>query len=153
MYAIRSYYAVDVPCGLFRFIDVELATKFPDGGTNPVIKPVVSFTSPANNTEYKVGENIEVAVSATDDGSISNVKLYIGNTLVRQDNSAPYEFGKAGLNDVALTNMAKGTYTLKAVATDNEGYFSESFITVVVKDVPQGGGDEETLSLTRNNFV
>ena len=57
------------------------------------------------------------------------MKLYLNGTFVRQENIAPYEWG-AG--DVQLTNMAAGSYTLKAVAEDDKGKTSEATIAVTV---------------------
>ncbi|MEW7278312.1 Ig-like domain-containing protein [Aquimarina sp. 2201CG1-2-11] len=102
-------------------------------GTEPVA-PIISFQKP-NNSQFIEGDNLGVVVNASDpDGTITNVKLYINNVLVRQENVAPYEWGTAnsGQNDTALLNLAIGTYILKAVATDNDGAkASTSFIITV----------------------
>jgi Bacterial Ig domain/RTX calcium-binding nonapeptide repeat (4 copies) len=56
-----------------------------------------------------------VVVTASDVSKISNIKLYVDSTLVKQENSAPYEF------PTDTTKFADGTHTLKAVATDKSG--------------------------------
>ncbi|MBW1296206.1 Ig-like domain-containing protein [Aquimarina litoralis] len=90
--------------------------------SEPNEPPTVTFTSPVNTT-FEVGENLSVVVNAIDDEGISNVRLYINDILVRQENVTPYEWGAAnpGQNDALLLNMAAGTYELKAVATNNAG--------------------------------
>src|SRR6185436_18312582 len=67
--------------------------------------------------------------------TVSNVKLYLDNQLVRQEGLAPYEWGAAGQNDPLLLDLASGTHTLKAVATDNTGATGESTITITVGTV------------------
>ncbi|GAB1858725.1 hypothetical protein MHTCC0001_35650 [Flavobacteriaceae bacterium MHTCC 0001] len=94
--------------------------------------PSVSFASPSNNATFAVGADVSVVVNASDDGSISNVKLYLNGTLVRQENITPYEWGLSSQNDTALENMAAGTYTLRAVAEDNDGETSETSIQITV---------------------
>ena len=104
-------------------------------GTNSL--PNVSFTTPVNGQNFDEPASINlVDVAATDsDGSISNVKLYLNNVFVRQENVTPYTWSAS--NDAALNNLAAGSYTLKAVATDNEGASSETSITInVVGDSP-----------------
>ena len=85
-------------------------------------KPVVSFIAPAVNASIPNNASVGVRVRATDtDGTISNVKLYLNNRFIRQENIDPYNW----LNDSALQNLATGRYTLKAVATDNQGATTE----------------------------
>ena len=75
-----------MPCGLFRFIDIELKQPF---GTSTG-KPSVSFEIPKSNQQFLPGDDIEVTVNASDNGSVSDVKLYLNNQLVREEKSAPY---------------------------------------------------------------
>ncbi len=84
--------------------------------------PTLSFTSPTL-TEFEEGHDLGVEVNAMDDGSVDNVQLFLNNVLVRQDNESPFEWGTASATfpDVSLLNLASGTYTLKAVVTDNTG--------------------------------
>jgi len=95
----------------------------------------LSFASPANNTQFSIGQPIGVTINAADsDGSISNVRLFINNTLVRQENFAPYEWGtdNANQNDNAIQNLAAGSYTLTAVATDRQALLFQLEILVEV---------------------
>ncbi|TYA84339.1 Ig-like domain-containing protein [Seonamhaeicola marinus] len=95
----------------------------------------VSFVKPNNLQTFDVGSNLEVEVNANDeDGTVTNVKLYLNDALVRQIDTAPYEWGEPGQNDNVLANMQDGTYTLKAVATNNVGATKESTISVVISD-------------------
>ena len=56
--------------------------------------------------------------------------------------NAPYEWGAT---DAALKNMAAGSYTLKAVATDNAGHTSETSIGI---KVVEGNINGKTVILT-----
>ncbi|MBO9699090.1 MAG: endo-1,4-beta-xylanase [Sporocytophaga sp.] len=98
-----------------------------NGGNNP---PTVTFSSPAENTLFTSPAAITLTADASDaDGSISNVQFYNGSTLLGSDNTAPYTFN--------WTNVQAGTYTIKVVATDNNGATAQSQITIKV-NVPQG---------------
>ncbi len=106
-------------------------------------KPVVSFSTPANNAQFDPGSSIEVEVNATDaDGTIAYVELFINDEFVRRENLAPYEWGKATQNDPKLKNLAVGDYTLKAVAYDNDGKNSETTINVKVSNSDPQYGDK-----------
>ncbi len=92
--------------------------------------PSVSFTSPENNSVLSAPATVNLAATASDaNGSIANVKFYNGNTLLFTDNSAPYSY--------SWENVPTGSYTIKAVATDNEGNTAETEVVVKV-NLPQG---------------
>ncbi|KAA1245038.1 M36 family metallopeptidase [Aquimarina sp. RZ0] len=102
------------------------------GGGNQA--PTVSFAQPTNNQVFDVSTTLSVTVNATDsDGSIANVRLFLNGNLVRQENFVPYEWGGANQSDTSLQNLRAGTYSLRAVATDNDGATSENTITVIVR--------------------
>ncbi len=85
--------------------------------------PSVAFVTPTNNAVFTAGNNIELAVSASaSNSSISNVKFYNGSTLLNTDNTAPYSY--------TWSNVAAGTYQVKAIATDNDGKTGETTITI-----------------------
>ena len=106
--------------GAFRLNTVRFVSS---GG------PYVAFTSPANNFVTTAPADIAINVTATDaNGTVSNVKIYNGNTLLTTDNTAPYTH--------TLSGLAAGDYELKAIATDNEGNETEAVVTIRV-NVPQ----------------
>ncbi|SEM04988.1 Por secretion system C-terminal sorting domain-containing protein [Aquimarina amphilecti] len=106
-----------------------------DNGGDTNQPPVVTFATPSNNITVDEGYSLDVRVNASDtDGSISNVKLYIDDTLVRQESVAPYEWGHpSSPNPNEVNNLSVGTHVFKAVATDNEGATSETTFTLIVK--------------------
>ncbi|MBC7390554.1 MAG: carbohydrate-binding protein [Opitutaceae bacterium] len=92
--------------------------------------PSISFTAPVNNTVLTAPASINLATTATvTGGTISSVKFYNGATLLSTDNTLPYAY--------SWTNVAAGSYSIRAVATDNLGNTASD--TVLIKiNVPQG---------------
>jgi hypothetical protein len=81
--------------------------------------PTVSITSPAINASFTAPASINISASAADsDGTISKVDFYNGATLLGTDTTSPYSF--------AWSNVAAGSYSLTAKATDNNGAVSTS---------------------------
>ena len=82
------------------------------GGTNQ--SPTVSLTSPANNATFTAGATVTVSANAADsDGTVAQVQFFRGTTSLGVDTSSPYS--------VSWSNVAAGSYAIKAVATDNAG--------------------------------
>ncbi len=96
--------------------------------------PKVTFLKPTNLNLVE-GVTVNVDVQATDNDGIQNVKLYVNNKFVRQENILPYEWGG---NDNALKKMEPGSYELKAVATDKKGNTAEAKVTVRVSSKSNG---------------
>ena len=110
------------------------------GGGNPTPptanqNPTVSFKIPSGNSSVNVGYKLNTEVAASDaDGSVANVNLYINDKLIRQEKVAPYEWGHANSpNPNELNGLSAGTYTIKAVATDNDGATAQDTFTLTVK--------------------
>ncbi len=95
--------------------------------------PEVTFTKPLNGDVFDEGVDLIANVQARDDGAISNVRLYINGTFVRQENFSTYDWNHKD-QDAALQNMAPGTYVFRAVATDDEGATGEASITITIKE-------------------
>ena len=83
--------------------------------------PKIVFTNPTA-TQFVEGDDLGVTVNVIN-GTIANIQLYINNTLVRQENASPYEWGTANPNqgDTPLLDLAVGTHELKAIATATNG--------------------------------
>ncbi len=108
------------------------------GGQNQL--PVVSFSGIANGAQLDEGASIRPIVNASDpDGNIVNVKLYLNNQFIRQENFAPYEWGHLANKDTQLKNLEEGTYTLKAEATDDKGDKTTKTLTFKVGSSNSGG--------------
>ena len=86
--------------------------------------PSVSITNPVANQVFAVPANITVEVAASDsDGSVTNVQLFSGGTMVGALTHPPYS--------LTLSNVPNGSYTLTAKATDNSGATTTSAVIAV----------------------
>ena len=80
--------------------------------------PVVTITSPLNNSTFSAPATITINAIATDaNGTITKVDFYNGTTLIGTDNTSPYSF--------TWTNVI-GTNVIYAKATDNQGAITTS---------------------------
>src|SRR5207244_2815949 len=77
--------------------------------------PSVTLTAPAAGASYTAPATINLTASASASGSasIGKVEFYAGSTLVGSATSAPYT--------ASWSNVAAGSYTLTAKATDSLG--------------------------------
>lgn len=100
------------------------------------VPPSVTITNPVNNAVFGNTDSITVQTAATDsDGTVTNVQLFNGATLLRNFNSAPYNFSGTTL----AGSFVLGTNTLTAVATDNLGAKSTSapVRVIIARYLPQ----------------
>jgi len=88
--------------------------------------PTVRLTAPATNVTTAAPATVALeATASTTNGSITKVEFFNGTTLLSSKTSAPYTYN--------WSNVAAGTYTISAVATDNIGEKATSTeITVTV---------------------
>jgi GH18 family chitinase len=91
--------------------------------------PVATITSPSSGASFTAGASITINATATDNGSVTKVEFYNGAIKLGEDTSSPYSF--------TWSNVAAGTYSLTAVATDNEGATGTS---AAVSITVTGGG-------------
>lgn len=76
--------------------------------------PSVTLTAPTAGATYTAPATISFSASASDaDGTISRVDFYRGTTLVASDTASPFT--------TSWASAPAGTYSLTAVAYDNEG--------------------------------
>ncbi len=92
--------------------------------------PGVNITAPANNAVFVAPANITVTANATDtDGTVSKVEFLDGATLVGTVTTAPYS--------ITLTNVAPGSHSYTARATDNNNAVTtSSAVPIVVNTAP-----------------
>lgn len=92
--------------------------------------PEVSLTTPASDASFTLGTSIPIAATASDDGSVSVVRFYDGETLLGSDTVPPYQF--------TWNSAPLGRHALNARATDNRGFVTRS-TPVAVHVVPATG--------------
>lgn len=93
--------------------------------------PAVSITTSANNTAFTAPATVHLtATTSISGGTISKVEFYNGTTKLGEDAASPYTY--------SWTNVAAGTYTVTAVATDDKGNKTTSAPISVKVNIPQG---------------
>jgi hypothetical protein len=90
---------------------------------------------PAANTEFGEGETISIEVDASDDDGIENVRLFVNDMFVRQENMSPYEWSSS---QEALLRLPVGEHLLRADALDGAG--STGTATISIRVVSGSGG-------------
>lgn len=94
---------------------------------NVTLWPSVTINSPSSGTVLPAGGNISVSTSAstTSGGTITNVSLYRGTTLLASAVNSSF-------NNFTVSNAPPGTNAFYAVATDNRGQIGTSAVTRVL---------------------
>jgi subtilisin family serine protease len=97
--------------------------------------PGVALTAPFNNKVFAAPASIQLKASATDDGAIARVDFFANGSLVGSSTT-----GTLGNFTTTWSNVAAGTYTLTAVATDDQGSTTTSApVTIRVSANPFNG--------------
>jgi RHS repeat-associated protein len=117
----------NLPTGSRVHFAVRSGTITCSGGNNA---PTVSIASPAANTVFNAPATIAVTANAADsDGTVTKVDFYQGATLIGTATASPYT--------IQWANVAAGTYSLTAVATDNGNASTTSAaVPVIVNALP-----------------
>ncbi|MGE5308395.1 MAG: Ig-like domain-containing protein, partial [Deltaproteobacteria bacterium] len=94
------------------------------------LAPMISITSPENNSTLSAGSCMTITVDATEsNGSISSVDFYNGDKLIGSVTASPYTF--------TISNATVGNYILTAKATDANGNSNTSSpVKVTVQGTP-----------------
>ncbi|PKV50311.1 putative secreted protein (Por secretion system target) [Aquimarina sp. MAR_2010_214] len=101
------------------------------GGTGN--SPVVNITSPSNGATYTAGNAIVINATATDDGTVTKVAFFDGSVKLGEDTTTPYAY--------TISNAQSASYSLTAVATDNDNNQTTSDVVTVRKKVEGGNGN------------
>ena len=88
--------------------------------------PVVSIAAPAAGAT--VSGTAAVSATATDNGGVAKVELYIDGALYATDAAAPYAFSWN------TTTSGNGSHTLQVAATDAAGNVATSAVAVMVSN-------------------
>ncbi len=92
--------------------------------------PAANLTQPAAGAAFYAPATVNLAASATDDGTVTKVEFFNGATKLGEDTTAPYTY--------AWTGVAQGTYSVTARATDNGGKSATSAPVSVTVRPPNG---------------
>lgn len=119
-----AYQGADTDNQKLDIPDEALTSGTATGGTTNKL-PVVTITNPENNEQFTPPASISITATASDaDGSITKVEFYNGTTKIGEDTSSPYAY--------TWNNVAAGSYSIMAKATDNDGGTGSSNVDVVV---------------------
>jgi len=105
--------------------------------------PTVSISSPTNNATFTAPASVTINATAGDDGSVTKVEFYNGNTLLGSDASSPYSY--------TWTGVTAGNYAITAVATDNLGATTTSTVVNIVVNVPANKLPVTSITSPANN--
>src|SRR5664280_201517 len=96
---------------------------------SPNVPPIVTITNPVSGTVFAAPANVAIQASASDtDGTVTNVQFLVGSTVLSNDAAAPF---------FAVTNnLAAGSYTLSAIASDKSGAKATNSVSIVVDTPP-----------------
>lgn len=98
------------------------------GATNQ--PPTVSIKSPASGTVFNAPATVTVSATAADsDGTVAKVDFFQGATLIGTATSAPYS--------ASVANLAAGSYSFTAVATDSSGAATTSAAVAITVSAAQ----------------
>jgi predicted extracellular nuclease/2',3'-cyclic-nucleotide 2'-phosphodiesterase (5'-nucleotidase family) len=99
----------------------------------PDLPPVITITTPLNNTVLPAGSTVTLTANATDaDGTITKVEFYNNGVKFATDSTAPYT--------LTGTNVEAGTYVLTAKAFDNSGDSALSTAVTITLTACTGSG-------------
>src|ERR1039457_3925958 len=89
------------------------------------LPPSVTITNPVSGTIFAAPANVTIQASASDtNGTVTNVQFLVGSTVLSNDAAAPFS--------AVTNNLAAGSYTLSAVASDNNGVKATNAATISV---------------------
>ena len=88
------------------------------------LPPTVAITNPVPGAVFAAPASVTIQASASDDGTVTNVQFLVGASVVTNKATAPF-FAVAD-------NLAVGSNTLSAIASDNNGATATNKITISV---------------------
>jgi plastocyanin len=93
------------------------------------VPPTVTITNPANGAILIAPASFNLAATASStSGTVTSVQFFQGTTSLGSKTAPPYSVG--------VSNLAAGTYTFSAVATDNSGLKATNSISLIVDAPP-----------------
>ena len=110
----------------------SMQSNWGDAGSVIVsVRPLVTITNPVANAVFTAPATVTVGARATDADGIYSVQFYVdsssGSEMIAEEFTAPYS---------ATNILLAGSYTLRAVATDNYGLLNSDSINITVNSAP-----------------
>jgi hypothetical protein len=111
--------------------------------------PTVRLTSPSNGATFTAPATIAIGINALDDTKVAKIDLYANSTLI---GTVP---GSFEVSDYSFTwsNVAAGSYTLTAVASDGSGASTTSApVSITVNGGAPPSDQCSSLTLSQTSF-
>ncbi len=109
------------------------------------LPPTVAITNPVPGAVFAAPANLTIQATAADDGAVTNVQFRVGATVVTNKATAPF----AAITD----SLAAGSYTLFAIASDNNGATATNQVAIsVVNPVAMSLSTPQPVSPTMFRF-
>jgi fibronectin type 3 domain-containing protein len=102
-------------------------------------RPELEFVESLDGQFLNEGWDLELSVEAFDKGgSVAYVELFVNGELVGRRSAEPYAWSYSEADASLLENLELGSYTIEAVATDDEAVSTSKTITfeVIVDETP-----------------
>jgi RHS repeat-associated protein len=95
--------------------------------------PTIALSTPTDGQKYAAPASVTLSATASDvDGTIAKVDFYQGTSLLGTATSAPYNY--------AWSNVAVGSYSITATATDDKGASTTSAAASITVNPAQAKG-------------
>ncbi len=95
--------------------------------------PTIALSTPTDGQKYAAPASVRLSATASDvDGTIAKVDFYQGTSLLGTATSAPYSY--------AWSNVAVGSYSITATATDDKGASTTSAAASITVNPAQAKG-------------
>jgi hypothetical protein len=91
----------------------------------------IEITSPFNSQTFTAAATIAITASVNSMSTVSKVEFFNGTSKIGEDTSAPYSF--------TWQNVAQGSYSLTATATNSAGTTTSAVVNVVVNACSSSG--------------
>jgi plastocyanin len=89
------------------------------------LPPTVAITNPASGMVFAAPANVTIQTSASDsDGTVTNVQFLVDANVVTNEVAAPFS--------AVTNNLQAGSYTLFAIASDNNGATATNQVAISV---------------------
>jgi plastocyanin len=129
---------IHVAEGMVGTIDVAAAAP-------PPSPPTISITAPVAGTLLPAPANVTIsATTAATNGTVTNVQFLVGSTVLSNATKTPFV--------ATASNLSAGSYTLSAIATDNNGLTATNSVSIQVFTPISVGGDGTTFSASAFQF-
>ena len=95
--------------------------------TGPSVPPNIAITNPVNGAVFSEPANVTIQAVATDSnlgGSVTNVQFLVGPTVLANKMATPFF--------AVVNNLAAGSYTLSAIASDTVGLKATNSVAISV---------------------